>query len=275
MSFTFNNILLPVDFSINTEVAVKKTIGLIEDTKPVICLYHVVNRFPGNILKLHNQSNDKNYKQAENKLLQWRNSILETFPHVDVRSEIELGGKVEKRIIQKANSMMPDIIIIGQKTQRSWYRFFNRVSVNKVAIKTGFPVLTVTPESIRQEIRSIVMPVDEVVPKRKIEVIAALRRKFRIRVYLVTVTGNSKRRFSPDALLETYGLVKQIIRGPLEYHVLHSDNVPKAALEFADEIHADMLLVDPEKESGLAAFHIRNAGDFIHRTPQLQILTVN
>ncbi|MBK5272295.1 MAG: hypothetical protein JJE22_14900, partial [Bacteroidia bacterium] len=113
------------------------------------------------------------------------------------------------------------------------------------------------------------------VPKRKIEVIAALRRKFRIRVYLVTVTGNGNRSFSTDALLETYGLVKQIVRGPLEYHVLHSNNVPKAALEFADEIHADMLLVDPEKESRLVSFHGKNARDFNNKNSQLQILTIN
>lgn len=277
MPVTFNNILLPVDFSINTEVAVKKTIDLIEETKPVVCLYHIVNPFPQNILKL-NRLSDKNtiqYRQAKEKLLQWQNSIQEIFPYIEVRTEIESGGKIEKRIIKKANTMMPDLIVIGQKTRHSWFHFLNTISVNKVAIKSDCPVLTVTPESMRQTIKSIVMPVGGFVPKRKIELIAALRRKFRIRVYLVTGKGTGNKQFSPDALLETYGLVKQFIRGPLEYRVLHSDNFAKAALEFADEIHADMVLMDPEKESGFAPFHSRNTNDFIHKNPQLQILTVN
>jgi len=277
MPVTFNNILLPVDFSINTEVAVKKTIGLIEETKPVVCLYHVINPSPLNLVKSNHVSSNysKLYKQAEEKMLQWQNSIQETFPYVEVRPAIEIGGKIEKGIIRKAKSMMPDLIVIGQKTRHSWFRFFNKVSVNRVAIQSNCPILTVTPESMRQTIKSIVMPVGSFVPKRKIEAIAALRRKFRIRVYLVTVRDKRTKQFSPDAILETYGLLKQIIRGPLEYHVLHSNNVPKAALEFADQIHADMLLVDPEKESMLTSFHVRNTHDSIYKNPHLQILTIN
>jgi len=277
MPVSFNNILLPVDFSIYTEVAVKKTIGLIEETRPAICLYHIISSFPRNILKpnLFLSDSSRQYEQAKEKMLQWKNSIQELFPHVEVSSAIEIGGKIEKRIISKAKSMMPDLIVIGQKTRHSWFRFLNSISINKVAIKSNCPVLTVTPESMRQTIKSIVMPVGSFVPIRKIETIAALRRKFRIRVYLVTVKDKGMKKFSPDAILETYGLLKQIIRGPLEYHVLHSNNVPKAALEFADEIHADMLMVDPEKESMLTSFHLGNAHDSIYKNPHLQILTIH
>lgn len=275
MPVAFNNILLPVDFTVNTEVAVKKTIGLIDATQPSVCLYHVLRPFVGNIFKSTPflYSNKTPYRLAWEKLLQWQSSIQEMFPDVEVKIEIESGRKIEKRIIQKANSMMPDLIVIGQKTHHNWFRFFSPISVSKVAKKSGCPVLTVTPESMRQTIRSIVMPVGSLVPKRKIEVIAALKRKFRIKVYLVTVSGN--RQFSQDALLETYGLLKQIVQGPLEYHVLHSNNVPKATLDFADEIHADMLLIDPEKESMLSSFPGRTTSDFIHKNPQLQILTIN
>ena len=41
MSKAFDNILIPVDFSINTEIAVKKAIELTEENNAVIHLLHV------------------------------------------------------------------------------------------------------------------------------------------------------------------------------------------------------------------------------------------
>ena len=42
MAVAFNKILIPVDFSLNTETAVKKAIGLVGTDETVIDLLHVV-----------------------------------------------------------------------------------------------------------------------------------------------------------------------------------------------------------------------------------------
>jgi hypothetical protein len=56
--------------------------------------------------------------------------------------------------------------------------------------------------------------------------------------------------------------------------VLHGDNIAKSSLKYAQQIKADMLLVDPEKENKLASFPGKYISDELMPDSRLQILTV-
>ena len=85
----FQNILVPVDFSLNTEVAVCKAAELVNSEESSISLLHVVPNFLF-------RNRQKYFTGAESKLKQWKERIEEGLPNVRVSYEL-LNGAVPKK----------------------------------------------------------------------------------------------------------------------------------------------------------------------------------
>lgn len=266
----FNKILVPVDFSINTEVAVKKALDLIEPENSFIYLFHVQSR-----------SGISRFQAAEiyssaMKLSQWRKSLQEDRVGIEIVSESVKAQSVEKAIIDKARQIRPDIIIIGKKSHHGLFSFLSKVSPIRLSRKIASPVLTVMPGAIFQKVKTIVVPVGLNVPKKKIELIIALRKKLRINVHLVTFLENKdhEKPFASMALVDTFRFLKDIVNCPLEFKVLPGRNIARSALRYAQEIKADMLVVNPETESRLTSISGRHISDELMPDSSLQIITV-
>ena len=273
----FKTILLPVDFEINTEMAVKKALELSDRGQTVIHLFHVQKPviawrsiWRRNIF----QANGKN--QIPSKLIQWKRSIEENYPDVNVVADLAYSMNIEGAIIEKAKEIKADIIVIGKHSHHNWLTFMNTVFPNNIATATGYPVLTFKPGSIYTKLRSIVVPVGPEVPQKKVDLIMALKQKFRITIHLVTVINKKQNanKFSGYSLLETYRYLRDIVQCPLDHEVLHGENVAQSAFEYAKNIKADMLLVEPESETKLSSFPSKHIIDELKPNSKLQILAV-
>ena len=273
----FRTILLPVDFEINTELAVKKALELSDPGQTVIHLFHVQRpTMPWSPIWGRDifQANAKN--QTASKLIQWKRLIEENYLDVKVVADLTYSMRIEKAIIEKAKEIRADLIIIGKRSHRTWLPMMNTVFPNNIAKRTGYPVLTFKPGSIYTKLRSIVMPVGPEVPQRKVDLIITLKQKFRITIHLVTVISKKQNanKFSGYSLLETYRYLKDIVQCPLDHEVLHGENVAQSAFEYAKSIKADMLLVEPESETKLSSFPNKHIIDELKPNSKLQILTV-
>ena len=270
MGAVFQKILVPVDFRINTEVAIKKSLEIIEQSDSVIHLLHVQKPVFQRNLHL------SQHVAKRAKLHEWKSVIEEVAPGIRVNTDLVEARNIEKAIIEQANHCLPDIIVIGKNSSHSRFPFLNTVSPNRIAKETGFPVLTVKPGSIHNKVKSIVVPVGSFVPEKKMDLILALRKKFRISIHLVTILGNGRNEdhFSGYALLNTYRFLKNVAQCPLDHEVLHGENIARSTLKYAQEIKADMLLVDPEKEATLTPLLGKHISDELMPESRLQILTV-
>jgi nucleotide-binding universal stress UspA family protein len=273
----FNTILLPVDFEINTEMAVKKALELSDPGQTVIHLFHVQRpSMPWSSIWgdeiFQNDSKDK----LLYKLLQWKGLIEENYPEIKVNADVAYSSRVERAIIEKAKDIKADIIVIGKHSARHWLTFMNTVFPNHIAKATGYPVLTFKPGSIYTRIRSIVVPVGPEMPQKKVDLIMTLKQKFRITIHLVTVISKKQNanKFSGYSLLETYRYLKDIVQCPLNHEVLHGENVAHSAFEYAKSIKADMLLVEPESETKLSSFPSKHIIDELKPNSKLQILAI-
>ncbi|HJS55830.1 MAG TPA: universal stress protein [Chitinophagaceae bacterium] len=272
----FRTILLPVDFEINTEMAVKKTLELSNPGQTVIHLFHVQKPAApwSSVWKdiFHTDGNDK----IQYKLLEWKRLIEENYPDVQVMTEVAYSMKIERAIIDKAREIKADLIVIGKHSHHKWLTIMNTVFPNNIAKKTGYPVLTFKPGSVYNELRSIVVPVGPEVPQRKVDLILALKQKFRITIHLMTVISRKQNanNFSAYSLLETYRYLRDVAQCPLDHEVLHGENVAQTAFEYAKSIKADMLLVEPESETKISSFPTKHIIDELKPNSKLQILAV-
>ncbi len=268
---------MPVDFEINTEMAVKKALELSDPGKTIIHLFHVQK--PS--LSWSSIWEKEVFKYGREdvvpyKLLEWKGLIEKNYPDVKVDASVAYSLRVERSIIDKAREIKADIIVIGKHSHHKWLAFRNTVFPNNIAKATGYPVWTCKPGSIHTKLRSVVVPVGPEVPQRKVDLIVELKQKFRISIHLVTIIGKKQNsnQFSGYSLMETYRYLKDIVQCPLNHEVLHGDNVALTAFEYAKNIKADMLLVEPESETKLSSFPSKHIIDEIKPSSKLQILTV-
>ena len=103
---SFKKILVPVDFTLNTEVAINKTLELIDDDEPVIHLLYVKR-------PEHSFKKDQHPDYGK-KLKQWKETIEDYHPSVVVRLSVKKSNSVQTAINEKAEEIKADLIVIGQ-----------------------------------------------------------------------------------------------------------------------------------------------------------------
>jgi nucleotide-binding universal stress UspA family protein len=278
----FKNILIPVDFEINTEMAIKKAIELSEDGETTINLFHVQSKSV--FSKLLNYQNVIYAVNSETtalsdfeKLNQWKNLIEENCPGINVIADIKKAPSIQYAIINKAKAIEADLVVICKHSGSKFFTYFNTVFPNHIAKMSGVPVLTFKPGSAFVKTKCIVVPIGPTIPKRKIDMLVTLKQKFRISIHLVTILKREQNsnEFSAYALMQTYKFLKNMVQCPLHHEVLHGDNVAVAALNYANDIKADMLLVEPEAETKLSAFPKKHINDELKPNSKLQILSIH
>jgi nucleotide-binding universal stress UspA family protein len=271
MAIAFNTILIPVDFSVNTEIAVKKAAGLVGHDDTVLHLLHVVR--PG--------------KQAAHQFKRWavekefeqlRESIRSVHPAMRVKTHILKGPSVQRMIIECAAMLRPDLIIIGkQNPRRRWPFLRGSISPDVIAKKSDCPVLTVKPGSLDTRTKVIVIPIRDFLPERKLEWGVLLAKRYKAQIHLLAIqeSPEPKEWALPQVFLKAYHHLREHLHHPIEYSTMGRLSPAKAALNYAELIMADMILVNPETESGISGFAgSRHISDLLERDSKIQVLDV-
>jgi len=270
MIATFRKILIPVDFTVNTELALKKALGLIGQQEPEICLLHV--------LKIRTGKGAGKYilREAGRKLDQWKESIGETAPGIRIRTGILYNNSVEQAIAEYAKGQKPDLIIVG-KTGKRHYRLFHRpLSPDRIARESNCPVLTIKPGCFHSETRIIVMPVRDFVPERKLELAILMARRYKASVHLLVIREEKEwNGEQSQPFLQAYRVLRENLHHSVEYYSIAKRNAVRATLNYAREVMADMILVNPETESGIRGFPgVRHISDLLNSQSKIQVLDV-
>ncbi len=164
MTASFKNILVPADFSINTEVAIKKALEICDEDS-VVHLVYVQNYLPTLLpipekILLEGFSN-RIVKKAISDLCKWKMKIHAEKPKIVVPLWVTEDLSIQKAIIDRANYTKADLLVIGKESNHSWLPFLNSVIPSVLAKETGSAVLTVKPGSLHSSIKNIVVPITD------------------------------------------------------------------------------------------------------------------
>ncbi|MHA4844001.1 universal stress protein [Flavitalea antarctica] len=279
----FKEILVPVDFTVNTDIALKKAIDMLDPENAVINLLHVigpVSHYRRLLVSSWNTraSNNIDFTLVEtNKLRQLRYRIMEQMPaNGNVYTSI-MKGNVEQCIAQRARELKCDLVILAKHNRQSVLPTFNRVSPNVIARSGNCAVLMAKPGSVDQKIRSIVVPVGNLIPLSKIDLLLGLLNKFHAKVHLVTLRGKSAMMSNncSQAVLHTYRTLKATrFSLPIVHKELEGKNLANASLKYAQLILADMILVNPDSETRISTFTGKHITDLLLMNSRLQVLEV-
>ena len=270
MPAAFRKILIPVDFSVSTETAVKKAIGFIDPKEASIHLLHVAKEGGSAVHKFI-------VGEAERKLAQWKEMIEEAVPGVRVTTHVRQDTSIQEMIIQWANKIEPDLIIIGKQGGRRNWSFHRHISPDRIAQQSNCPVLTAKPGSIHSRTKIIVIPIRHFVPERKLELAVLIAQKYRAQVHLLIIQGNGKGGEGDlsRAFITTYHQLKEKLHCPIEYFSVGRQNAARATLDYAEFVMADMILVNPATESAISCLTgSRHISDLLAPDSKIQVLDV-
>lgn len=276
----FNNILVPVDFKDNTEAVVKQAVELAYEGSSNIHLLHIIkSKSIRNVISTDNEteiSGDENHyaEKMIKKLQQLKDVIEGTIPANKVKIHL-VEGAIHDTIINTAKKIHPQLIIMGKKSNYKFFAFSRPLCPNELSTLTDCPVLTVSKGSVNTKIKIIVLPIRSFIPKRKIELVYVFAKKFRAKIHLVALQNKlGAADTERSALLDTYSILKTELNNQIEYHLLNSSNLPKATLQYAESVDADMILANPGIETKISSFTGKHINEVLALSSKLKILTV-
>ena len=272
-------ILVPADFTQNTEVALQKAkafagnaaaIHLINVQSPVIYgSASLAYRY-----QIHPVA-EQNAHGAKKKLLQWKYAIESSTANIRVYTHAVSHPSIQTAIAEKARDVCADLIVIAKTSQHAWFPFLNAVVPSQLALQTGILVLTVKPGSVQQKLQTIVVPVTTQAFLPKLEIIQSICRQRSIRVHLLTLMSDHHAPADFHAAIVQKAMQSLRSSGCIvHFHTVHGTNRAKAILAYAQTVNADMVLVNPVKETRLDAFR-RNLSDVLAPSSKLQVWAVN
>lgn len=267
---TLNSILIPVDFSQKTDIAIKKAAGFSKWDETELHLLHVVKAG-------HGPKHSFKLWEVEKQFFLLQEKIKEQYPEANVKTHILQGHSVQRMILECVRLLRPALIIIGKADPPGRWSLFTGISPDAIAKKSNCPVLTVKPGSAESRTRVIVLPVCDFVPERKLEWAMLLARMFRAKVHLLAIPNpNAVSEWPlPQVFLRAYDVLRANLHQPVEYCLTDEQDTAKATLNYAEEIMADLILVNPVTESGTAGITgYRHLSDLLRKDSMIQVLDV-
>ncbi|CAN5700565.1 hypothetical protein BH10BAC2_BH10BAC2_15080 [soil metagenome] len=280
MTTCFSNILIPVDFSINTEIAVQKSLWLAREDNITIQLLHVINATPQvGGLYMHGfpgffPVTTSSFKTLiASRLEEIKHRILSAAANTEVAIHIAAQEPIQDAIIHFANKLQTDLIIVGKNKNHNWFPFLKTINSNEVSRKTNCAVLTVKPGGISNKIKSIVIPIGRIKPERKIQLLEAVTGNNRPKVHLVSIFKKADPDKWTGVFLDTYRTLSQHLHYPVAYEILTGNNTAKAIYAYARSVRADMLIINTNEESKISPISGMQTNDLIRPNSKLNVLT--
>lgn len=277
------NILIPVDFTDNTGLAVDKALAVCQDEGTALHLFHVQRIvLPGVWHSLQyfvsgysrRQVNEDRVRLMD-ELNNIRNKIKETHPGLTVHTSIAFGDPVEEAILKKSMRLKSDLIIIGKKSSRRLFPFLQRVIPCRLAQKSGLPVLTAHTRSQQQDIKTVVIPISSRSPDRKLSLLEALRKKMKLQVRLVTFKKDEKNgTMARNSLFQAIRRLKNQHTIPIDYEELPGSNKAKSLLKYCNKVGADVLIAHPETETCISNWTNTHISDMLPEDSGMSVLAV-
>jgi len=276
----FREILIPVDDVTDSDVAVKKVLELYESTETTIHLVFIIRYIGWHNFFTTGRGGQEDKKtfikqrkvQAEAKLRDTKNKIRSQSKYSLVITKVLAEPAVTNTLIRYINQNHIDLIVIPKQKQKRFV-LFPGININKITRVTGSVVLTVTPSCLQHPIKCILLPVYSFIPERKIELASAFAKKYNSHIYIITILDNNeeKAKIIADAFYLTYKKLKDYGHTP-HYKVLSGIHSADLLLRYAQQINADMILLNPGKESTISGIINKTITDLLHPLSSLHVL---
>lgn len=280
MQKLFNKILVPVDFSSRTKTIAEKAMDIAKQYNCSIHLLHVFTISPFSAVVTTGGHTNVPYEIVDNKKeLEYRLASLVDYIGLLSDRPIKvdyslLMGSWDQAIIDLINLEGFDLVIIGQKGRlRNKRKMF--LNPDSIAAKTNIPVITVPSNRRLTKLYSIVIPITDFLPVRKLMYGIYIASKYNTTLKLLGIetqsTSEKVRAYSRKA----YELVYDNSTVKVELQTIAAENVAEAVNNFALANSADLIIVNPGTQTKMPGLFSSLLGRVLQKYSAPPVLTIN
>jgi nucleotide-binding universal stress UspA family protein len=260
--FNSSKLLIPVDFSETSLLAIKHGAYMAQFTKGELYLLHVVNThyIAQNMFLPTVTMHDQN--SVEQKAMERLNELIGEVKaeyNVEAQSVIK-SGNPSIEVSKVAREIKASMIIMGSHG----YSPIKEIMIGSVALKvitkSPCPTMVMTSEAKYQGYKKIVLPIDNTVnSKQKVNYTLELAKRFDATVHGLGLLTNEERYDKPIMDLVLHQISKLAKEMGVAYHSEIIDNVKNRAtttVKYVDQNNADLVIIMTDQDAELSGFFL-------------------
>lgn len=279
MQKLFTKILVPVNFNRNTRWSVKKAVQLANKFDCDILLLHV--QPPASVMpSMYDAFFSGSFLPASEETLRQKLKQLELLYKPSLKKGLWMNSAVltgywQPVIKEVIVSEQVDLVLIPRNHKRLSSAILNRVNINNLAQQTQCPIMTITRNLNVSHVQNIVVPVFDTLPVMKLTMATYFSIDKECCIYLMGREDGDARRRDKGVLLSAYRLLSDVGKKNIRCAIHNSEDNGKNTLDFARNVKANLIVVNPGNESRLRGWWNRLRGKYLSRESDIPVLTVS
>jgi|CXWJ01.1.fsa_nt_gi nucleotide-binding universal stress UspA family protein len=246
-------ILVPIDFSEQSFIALSQSYNLARLTNSPIRLLHVIDQdffssITEGLLSQYNYG-DTIKEDLQNRLDEIAVKIKQEQNIVAVTNL--RTGKIYNEIIEESKDSSASLIVMGTMGSSTLMKKFMGSNASRVIREAECPVITIKGTEHRKGCDNILLPLDLTKEtKEKVSKVIELARLYKSHVHIVTIL-ESDDEFILKKLERQMEQVKEFVEGediPCSVAFSKSDNVAEGINEYAKQLNADLVVIMTQQE---------------------------
>lgn len=253
-------ILVPVDFTETSDIAVKEAVAMTELLDAELFLLHVVeyNEYyfsivPDTLPMLPSLVTLE--KGVKKKLEEVREKIKKN--HSVTAKVFVTTGHVHSEIIDFAEKKKIDLIIMGTHGASGYKEFFIGSNAQHVVTLSKVPVLTMCTEKSKPGFKNILIPIDDALHSReKVNLAIKVADIYNSRVHLMGFTEDAEEAGRIEIKLDSIKKISNSHKLSNKSVIVYDGSLAKSALEYANKNKCDLIVINTGHESEITGIFL-------------------
>lgn len=261
-NFNASKVLIPVDFSETSMLAIKHGAFTAQLTQGNVYLLHVINIqfFSQDIflpqVKVHTQTDFE--KIAQEKLLQLGDQVkLEYGVKVECITKI---GSPNKEITDIAKEIGATLIVMGTHGYSAIEELVIGSTALKVITKAPCPTMAMSSSAKHKGYNKILIPIDTSAHSRqKVNYAVTMAKNFSASVHAIALLDNNEETEKPAMELILHQIDNIAKKQNVPYHsdvISDVKNRANTTVEYANKIGADLIVIMTDQDAELSGFFL-------------------
>jgi nucleotide-binding universal stress UspA family protein len=265
---TTNHIIVPIDFSEQSTIALNQSYNLARLTGADITLIHVVDE--DMFSSMLNLFADKD-KQIELLMTGVKFKMNEVAEEVRQKSGLNVQiriehGKIYEQVVKVAEELNAAFIIMGTNGPTTLRKKFIGSNAIRVINEAHCPVITIKGKEHRSGCNTIVLPLDLTKEtKEKVGKCIEIARYFNSEVKVVSVI-ETEDEFLVNKLTRQMEQVVDFIKNDnikCAGELIHHKNISETVIEYCNKVKADLLIIMTQQEMEWNDFFIGTKSQYV------------
>lgn len=251
LTMSQSNILIPIDFSEQSHIALGQSYNLAKFTGSTITLLHV---------------SDSSEQDAQSKLDKLAKEVS-TKSGLPANTMI-VKGKVHEQILKAAEKINAIVIIMG---------FNSLKGIMKILERSACPVITIKGKDHHNGCRHIVLPLDLTEATReKVSKAIEFAKFFNSTIHIVSVRLHKEKRHEKKMTAYAHQVQKFIKEKgvPCTSKTLEGEDIAKLVIDYAHDIKADLLMIMSQREFNLKNLFVGTTAQKIVNLSEVPVLSI-